>query len=564
MKSINILLVTISLFILIEVKGQVGFNYQASIQSLSGESLENLSIKVRLNVLSGSPLGASVYAELQEVTTNADGIFSLVVGTGTVVSGEFNSIAWGSDKYFLKVEIDTRSSGTFIDFGTTQIQAVPISFYSMATQEKQDLSDVLTKGSNANGKVISNLADPEDVNDAATKSYVDSQAASAWKIAGNSISDPSKEFIGTTNEQPLRFRANNNELLTLATNGNVGIGITDPGFKTHVVGGTSALGVTIPSLTTPKYAGSYFEMKGGSTVSESHFGVLGHIKGSNGGNAGIVGISDGASTGNNQGLRGFASNGAVNTAVTGNAVGANTQDNMYSFYGSATGPGYQSTGVYATASGTSTFKYGAQFYSYGNGTTDGGTRNWGIVSGAYDNTTGNTGIYAEAHGNSTSYNSGVHANSKNSSTYNYGGILSARSDTKGQAVNMGISAHAEDGKVNYGGIFTAYNGSLTNSNYAVYSAATGAGPKNFGAYFSAEGGTENYALYAVSLGSGSWAGHFDGSVRVTQSVSIGAVLRLVPLAEAPSAPLIGDIYYDGSSNTIKYWNGTAWKTVLTN
>lgn len=51
------------------------------------------------------------------------------------------------------------------------------------------------------------------------------------------------------------------------------------------------------------------------------------------------------------------------------------------------------------------------------------------------------------------------------------------------------------------------------------------------------------------------------NVVVANSVSVGTFLRLVPQLSAPGTPTAGTVYYDSGSNTLKCYNGTAWKTI---
>ncbi|WP_228720256.1 cell wall anchor protein [Chryseobacterium panacisoli] len=58
--------------------------------------------------------------------------------------------------------------------------------------------------------------------------------AQTWNTTGNSGTNPSNNFIGTTDNQPLVLKSNNIESIRIKANGNVGIGVTSPDAKLHV------------------------------------------------------------------------------------------------------------------------------------------------------------------------------------------------------------------------------------------------------------------------------------------------------------------------------------------
>jgi hypothetical protein len=56
----------------------------------------------------------------------------------------------------------------------------------------------------------------------------------AWTLLGNNATNPNTNFIGTTDNNSLRFRTNNTQKMIIDSTGNVGIGINAPVVKLHV------------------------------------------------------------------------------------------------------------------------------------------------------------------------------------------------------------------------------------------------------------------------------------------------------------------------------------------
>jgi len=96
-----------------------GFNYKALIAN-GGSALSNQTVNIKFTVLENGT--TNVYQETQSATTDANGIVSVIVGEGTSTD-DFTTIDWGSNPYFLKVEIDSGSG--YQDFGTNELKSVP-------------------------------------------------------------------------------------------------------------------------------------------------------------------------------------------------------------------------------------------------------------------------------------------------------------------------------------------------------------------------------------------------------------------------------------------------------
>ncbi|MDW8272571.1 MAG: hypothetical protein RML15_09215, partial [Bacteroidota bacterium] len=60
-------------------------------------------------------------------------------------------------------------------------------------------------------------------------------SGTAWLLTGNSGTNPTTNFLGTTDSQPLVIRTNNTERLRITTDGRVGIGTTTPTQTLHLL-----------------------------------------------------------------------------------------------------------------------------------------------------------------------------------------------------------------------------------------------------------------------------------------------------------------------------------------
>ncbi|MDP2888494.1 MAG: hypothetical protein Q8P34_05935, partial [Bacteroidota bacterium] len=106
------------------------FKYQAVVRNNSGQIIVNQNVGFRISILQSSATGTVVYSEKHTVQTNAFGLVNLEIGKGTTLSGTFSTIDWGSDSYFVKIELDANNSGLFSEMGTSQLLSVPYSLYA--------------------------------------------------------------------------------------------------------------------------------------------------------------------------------------------------------------------------------------------------------------------------------------------------------------------------------------------------------------------------------------------------------------------------------------------------
>ena len=105
-------------------------SYQAVIRNNSNALVINSAVGMRISILQDSPNGTAVYVETQTSTTNANGLVSIEIGGGTVVSGNFSTIDWAIGPYFLETETDPTGGTSYSIVGTSQLLSVPYALYA--------------------------------------------------------------------------------------------------------------------------------------------------------------------------------------------------------------------------------------------------------------------------------------------------------------------------------------------------------------------------------------------------------------------------------------------------
>jgi hypothetical protein len=147
--SLVILLATITSF----AQAPNRISYQAEVRNGSNNLVVNQLVGIRISILQGSIAGASVYTETHAPTTNANGLVSLQIGGGTVVSGGFASINWGNGPYFLKTETDPTGGTNYTITGTNQLLSVPYALFSNSSNTSNSAANGLPAGG-TQGQVI--------------------------------------------------------------------------------------------------------------------------------------------------------------------------------------------------------------------------------------------------------------------------------------------------------------------------------------------------------------------------------------------------------------------------
>lgn len=134
MKKIFTLLVIIVLYVTVFAQSPQKFSFQAVIRNSSGQLVSVHSVRIRVSILQGSATGPAVYVETHATSTNANGLATIEIGGGTVVSGTFTGIDWSAGKYFIKTETDPAGGTNYTIERTSQLVSVPYALHATTAE----------------------------------------------------------------------------------------------------------------------------------------------------------------------------------------------------------------------------------------------------------------------------------------------------------------------------------------------------------------------------------------------------------------------------------------------
>ena len=126
-------------------------NYQCIVRDVAGNSITNQLCGVRVAILQGSALGPEVFAETHGPTSNSYGLITLQIGTGSNTGPTLDQINWGTDTYYVKVEIDPTGGTSYSVSSTSQLVAVPYALYAKEAENVDDADADPTNEYNTGG-----------------------------------------------------------------------------------------------------------------------------------------------------------------------------------------------------------------------------------------------------------------------------------------------------------------------------------------------------------------------------------------------------------------------------
>ena len=142
----NFTLKVLAIFILLLFQGIYAqspnlISYQAIVRGAGNALAANKSIGVKVSILQTSASGTVVYQEsfTPNPTTNANGLLTLQIGSGTPITGTLAGINWNTGPYFVKTEIDPNGGTAYSLISTSQLLSVP---YALSAKTAQSVAGI--------------------------------------------------------------------------------------------------------------------------------------------------------------------------------------------------------------------------------------------------------------------------------------------------------------------------------------------------------------------------------------------------------------------------------------
>lgn len=176
-------------------------SYQAVIRNASNALVQTQGVGIQVTILKGGATGIPVFIETHNVTTNINGLVSLEIGAGTLVSGDITTIDWGADTYFIQTETDPTTAGgtNYTITGTTQLMSVP---YALHAKTADNFTGTLTETDPVYGASIASGITAADTtswnNNIDTDTHIDSIGINALGyVAGPHTIDTDTQLDST-------------------------------------------------------------------------------------------------------------------------------------------------------------------------------------------------------------------------------------------------------------------------------------------------------------------------------------------------------------------------------
>lgn len=175
----------------------LGINYQAVARDAKGQVLTNKDISLQISLYAGETGGKRAYTEIHRIRTNDLGLFSLVVGKGEIIGGDFKQVPWSTMNVWMELALDETGGNNFSTINASQLMAVPYAFHAGSA------SDLILE------------------EEGQEKASCQHTGLPFWTTKGNANVREDCHFIGTTIHEDFIFRTNDIERMRITADGDI-------------------------------------------------------------------------------------------------------------------------------------------------------------------------------------------------------------------------------------------------------------------------------------------------------------------------------------------------------
>ncbi len=144
MKTLILTLLTLLTTATLMAQAPQRISYQSIIRDANKVVVASSPVGIKISLLQGTATGPAVYVETHASTTNANGLVSLEIGTGTVLSGTFAGIDWSNGAYLIQTETDPTGGTNYSIPGIAALNSVPYALNALNAANATKLQRAVT------------------------------------------------------------------------------------------------------------------------------------------------------------------------------------------------------------------------------------------------------------------------------------------------------------------------------------------------------------------------------------------------------------------------------------
>lgn len=174
-----------------------GMKYQAVARDQQGKIWASRDLQLKITLYSEPVQKDIAYIEIQKITTNELGLFSLSIGGGIPIKGSFEEVPWSTGEIWMEVAVQTDDETDFVTISDSKMLSVPYAFHAATASELTGPGNVTRGGSDPGAETAE------------------------WLLDGNKNTDPQKHKLGTRDEVDLVLVTNDLERIRILNKGDV-------------------------------------------------------------------------------------------------------------------------------------------------------------------------------------------------------------------------------------------------------------------------------------------------------------------------------------------------------